>query len=75
MHDYRVIFKNNIPQSAMRVEVVNNKELVHLTTNHGHKCMDWLVVPGDDEVDAIWVAANMMRTIWLNYLNNPINYQ
>lgn len=68
-----MIFKDNKPLSAERVEIVNNKELVHLTTDHGHKCMDWLVVPGDDEMDAIEMANNMMANIWANHLNDLNN--
>ena len=70
MHGYRVIFKNNVPQYAKRVDVVNNKDIVHITTSDGHKCMDWLVVPGDNELDALWIAEHMMKTIWANYLKD-----
>jgi len=65
---YRVIFENNIPVFARQLDAVDNKEMVKLSRQGDKNLLNWLVVYGDNETDAMEIAKKVMKTIWAEYL-------
>jgi len=68
MHEYKVIFENNIPVFASRL-VPRSKELLKISKEGGKRVMNWLVVYGDSEDDAMEIANKVISTIWSEYLS------
>ena len=68
MKGYRVIFENNIPVFARQLDGFDNKELIKLSKEGNKRLMNWLVVYGDNEADAIEIAKKVIKTIWSEYL-------
>ena len=69
MNEYKVIFENNIPVFARRMDVVENKDLIKLSREGDKRFMNWLVVYGDSEADAIDIAQKVIKAIWSEYLS------
>lgn len=69
MHEYKVIFENNVPVHAARLAPVEGTKLVHISKQGKKKIMNWLVVYGDSESDAIEIAKKVINTIWSEYLS------
>ena len=69
MNEYKVIFENNIPVFARRLDVAENKDLIKLSTEGDKRFMNWLVVYGDNEADAIEIAKKVLTAIWSEYLS------
>lgn len=67
MKGYRVIFENNVPVFARQIDP-DNSEMVKLSTKNDRNMLNWLVVYGDSEADALEIASKVVRTIWADYL-------
>ncbi len=67
--EYKVTFKNNLPVSAMLVNSISCEKLIDLSSSGNKRWLNWLVVVGDDERDAINMAENIVNEYWLKYLN------
>jgi hypothetical protein len=65
---YRVIFENNIPVFARQIDIIDSKEVVKLSREGNKRLMNWFVVYGDNETDAIEIAKKVLKTIWAEYL-------
>jgi hypothetical protein len=70
MKEYKVIFENNVPVFARLMNVVSDKELLKLTRDGDKKYINWLIVYGDNETDALEIAAKVIDTIWAQYLSS-----
>ena len=68
MKGYKVIFENNIPVFARMLDVAENQDMVRLSKQGSKRLMNWLVVYGDNETDAMEIARKVMQTIWAEYL-------
>ena len=68
MKGYRVIFENNIPAFARQVDVSERNDLIKLSTQGGKRMLNWLMVYGDSEADALEIASKVLKTIWAEYL-------
>ena len=68
MHGYKVIFDNNIAQYAYRLDIVDNEKILKISKEGNHRYMDWLVVCGNSEHDAMWMGNKFLRTFWADYL-------
>ncbi len=69
MHEYKVIFENNVPVFASRLVPVEAKEVLKISKEGGKRVMNWLVVYGDSEDDAMEIANKVISTIWSEYLS------
>ncbi len=68
MYNYKVTFQNNTPASIERIGHVDYKRLLDITNHGNRKSLNWLVVPGDDEQEAIVMAGKLVSTFWAKYL-------
>jgi len=68
MKGYRVIFEDNLPVFARQIEPADSDEIVKLTNQGNKRYLNWLVVYGDNEADAMEIATKVMTTIWSEYL-------
>ncbi len=68
MKGYKVIFENNIPVFACQVETGEKKDLIKLSQKGSKRILNWLVVYGDNEADALEIADKVLQTIWAEYL-------
>ena len=67
--EYKVTFEDNRPVSAMLLNSISSEKLIDLTRRGNKRLMNWLVVVGDDEKDAIHMADSRVKEYWLKYLN------
>jgi hypothetical protein len=67
--EYKVTFEDNRPVSAMLLNSISSEKLIDLTRRGNKRLMNWLVVVGDDEKDAIHMADSIVKEYWLKYLN------
>ena len=63
-----MIFENNIPVFARQLDIDDSKEVVKLSRQGNKKLMNWLVVYGDNETDAMEIAQKVLKAIWAEYL-------
>jgi hypothetical protein len=71
MHEYKVVFNNNKPVSAILQRFVDYKHLIKLSKQGNKRLMNWLIVVGENENDALQSADNILHTFWRKYLNQP----
>jgi ribosomal protein S5 len=71
MREYKVMFDDNRPVHAMLQHFVDYKHLIKVTKEGNKRLMQWLVVVGEDEKDAIKAADHILHTFWEKYLNQP----
>jgi hypothetical protein len=67
--EYKVTFQDNKPVSAVLMKVLVGEKLIDLTRSGNRRLMNWLVVEGDDEKDALKMAENIVREYWAKYLS------
>jgi hypothetical protein len=67
--EYKVTFEDNRPVSAMLLQSITTEKLIDLTRRGNRRLMNWLIVVGDDEKDAIQMADSIVKEYWLKYLN------
>ena len=72
MREYKVIFDNNRPVTAMQQKYVDYKQLIRLCREGDQRFMKWLVVVAEDEKDAIRSADHILNTYWGKYLGQSI---
>ena len=68
MKGYRVIFENNIPAFARQVEALDKNDFIKLSMKGDKRMLNWLLVYGDSEADALEIASKVLKTIWAEYL-------
>jgi len=68
MREYKVVCENNKPIEACLLNFVNYKELINLSKEKDKKIINWLVVVGENENDAINAASQILQTYWQKYL-------
>ena len=66
MEGYKVIFENNRAISAHKLDYINTDkdELIKLTRKGEHRFMEWLIIYGYDENDAIEMANDIIQEYW-----------
>ena len=67
--EYKVTFEDNRPVSAMVINSISGEKLIDLSSSGNKRWLNWLVVVGDDERDAINMAENIVKEYWHKYLN------
>ncbi len=67
--EYKVTFEDNKSVSALLLQSITSEKLIDLTRRGNRRLMNWLVVVGDDEKDAILMADSIMKEYWHKYLN------
>jgi hypothetical protein len=63
MKTYKVIFENNVPQGAQLMRSAY-KDAVKLNKTDGHTFINWLIVEGDNEKEAIEIAGKVVKIVW-----------
>lgn len=63
MKTYKVIFENNIPAFAQQMRSAY-KDAVKLNKSDGHTYINWLIVEGDNESEAIEIAGKVVKVVW-----------
>jgi hypothetical protein len=57
-----------IPTFARQVGASEKNDLVKLSTKGEKRMLNWLIVYGDSEEDALEIAGKVLKTIWAEYL-------
>ncbi len=73
MQEYKVICENNRPVTAKLLNYVNYRELIKLTRQENKKYINWLVVVGESEKDAIESADYILANFWAKYLTPDLS--
>ena len=68
MEGYKVLFQHNRAVTAQHLDHIDYKDLVKLSGQGKKKHLEWLVVTGRDEKDALVSANNMVHNFWADYL-------
>ena len=64
MVEYKVVFDNNKAVAATKFQKLVPDDAVRLHREGDKKLLDWLVVYGDDEQDAMQLADNIVTNYW-----------
>ncbi len=64
MVEYKVVFDNNKAVAATKFQKLVPDDAVRLHREGDKRLLDWLVVYGDDEQDAMQLADNIVTNYW-----------
>lgn len=68
IQEYKVTCENNRPVMAKLLSYVDYRELIKLTRQADKKYIQWIVVVGESETDAIKAADYILANYWAKYL-------
>ena len=68
MEGYKVRFEQNRAVAAQYLDRIDYKNLVRVCRNGNEKSLEWLVVTGRNEQDALENADKMVDSFWEDYL-------
>ncbi len=65
MEGYKVSFRNNKATGAVLLSGIDHQQLIGMEQEHK---LDFLVVMGNDETDALKMADEQVHSFWTDYL-------
>ena len=67
MNTYKVIFSNNLPAYAVKLNVAYN-EIIRLHKKNGKTYIKWFIVNCENKKEALDISEKVVKAIWASVL-------